>query len=1563
MSLNSTQKIAMARLLAQVTHSPEDESQEMIDRFMDNYTDQHDFDARSGQSVRRALDALSDEYNLDMDEEQMPNDNSLRHDFNTLSKQVSFEKQENHNILGKDLETVLSVYSSSSKLNKLKATYRSKLHKTDPSKAIRGAMKDMGYSDQDVKKYLTNNYGPNEQPIELPGKAGANFKKQLTDYHNYRMGVIRANRLLNWLNERRINTQIQVDTKDPSKLDVLLPENGNMQVTLMSDEPDQIGEVNTWTNKIGYDNDVKRTHDLSKMPVTGIVSALINPATKLTEARPFTSKAGKTFTELGVQGLDSKLFDSALDTNNTRPIDEENKAAKEEQEEREALGVDYEDDNGLDDDETNLSDTITAADKRAEMLKRWQMPWKKMDEKALEKDHEQKGIAKAILTQAKALNLQDVQLFKNDAGAYAYNYHILDKNGNPETEMVKGQDGKMHKQVKVRSGLIGGYIPPEKDGSRKVQYNGKVRGYSVPGMRGYVDVNTGDLRVKSFNSVLYERIRKTMADELMNPKIAKSPAGLGALDNLYTTDSYSTMIQKGVNSKEYEDTLIKTLSRRVRLDDDLLSAANAYNEDPDHVKNNQRHSKGLHKLLKNNARKEMMETRDLRTIPKEWQNVVDREMTGIGKTMGASLFIGDDVQIDTATGKLTPDPKNPDAPAKSALHKLPLMDFDKYDPADRNIMAFNQLVRNVPIDKVNVAMMTMSGYTENDAAVVTAKYANDPKHMVPDEDNPGHMRPLKRGDKISDLHGNKSTISEVIDPNEKDPERRKKLAREIAIVKANPDLDVVVNPYSTISRLNTGSAHEIQSGKMKQMNSPKEFPDIDLSNVTMGQENYVVAVGQKVDEKTKVYDADSFAHGKARHFSHQLAAAMASADLPKTLQYVYGNSTSAGWPKFFDAIRVMGYDVDKDHNIGYFDYNNDDVVTMKMPTKEEAEKNAKLPKKQRDQLKKTAFKDAFAKAREEASKDGKNRPIVMELPTSFQNAAGRRTDRIVVPTAQIDADAKLASEMGVDKSKSSMALNDVKRIFNAASGLDPKQVRKAKGYESEYDPKQAARMAMNMSNKIVAKNFSSHSNVVKNEIYSAPMKDSATTVITPDPNLDIDEIAVGPKVYQNLHLKNKDESVLMWRDPILRDGGVRFMHVKEDPTLTGTALNPVIVKSMDADFDGDTTGIVPIHDKEAQKELEKIRPSKQLLDTAMQKPTTYLETGLELQGSLYRQGDKTAQADLNSADVTPETVRAIVKKGFDSDKAYGIGLDLRDKESYLHSVSKLIESGAKGHYEKDSLGQPERNDDGTVKSGAMVQVEHYYDGNRTDDDMHQSMIGLAVKADGVGPAGRVQQLLLGPGRDIDPKDVMDFTYRPTQSTLQAKHDGAEAKKRIHAVLGPIPHVIAGQYQDEDKNRLAKAARAKGKRFNPNDKISNERFKLDADKIFNQELGLGVSTNLINNVANLITNKDGKIMSNKERRALTDPIDDLAYGKNSARTVLDNAIDSKRKIAVGRYSKDFMLPEKLASEKVLGVDYNKDAKQNEVAKANKAAEVTKENAKETNKDSKSLDATDTMDLPF
>ena len=205
--------------------------------------------------------------------------------------------------------------------------------------------------------------------------------------------------------------------------------------------------------------------------------------------------------------------------------------------------------------------------------------------------------------------------------------------------------------------------------------------------------------------------------------------------------------------------------------------------------------------------------------------------------------------------------------------------------------------------------------------------------------------------------------------------------------------------------------------------------------------------------------------------------------------------------------------------------------------------------------------------------------------------------------------------------------------------------------------------------------------------------------------------------------------------------------------------------------------------------------------------------------------------------------------------------------------------------------------------------------------MKEFMQGLAIKVDGVGPAGKVQQNLMYALRNVDPKDAMDLTQLSTQIILQAKHNaGGKAVKNEHAVLTSIPNVIQGH--KEDANRFSHY------------QLTPKEFESEVDKVYNKEMGMNVASAPIERLAMNLTGKDGKIMTKGEREEIADPIDLIAYSGDSVVSTLNNAIASDTPIATGKYTKQFAMPEELLSDHVLGRE--KDAEKQADADKNMAS---------------------------
>ena len=159
------------------------------------------------------------------------------------------------------------------------------------------------------------------------------------------------------------------------------------------------------------------------------------------------------------------------------------------------------------------------------------------------------------------------------------------------------------------------------------------------------------------------------------------------------------------------------------------------------------------------------------------------------------------------------------------------------DNFNRNQMSFNALLTSVGIAKVNVAYAEAGMFNAEDAVVLmdsgakklasehTEEYKEIEKYERNGEEHEREVtktrkviKDMETGDKVIDMHGDKSVSSIVIDRNMSDEEAQKeRLAPLVKLAKNNPDLDMIVSPVSLNSRLNLGIAKEALMGNKKDL--------------------------------------------------------------------------------------------------------------------------------------------------------------------------------------------------------------------------------------------------------------------------------------------------------------------------------------------------------------------------------------------------------------------------------------------------------------------------------------------------------------------------------------------------------------------------------------------------------------------------------------------------------------------------------------------------------------------------------------------------------------------------
>ena len=310
-------------------------------------------------------------------------------------------------------------------------------------------------------------------------------------------------------------------------------------------------------------------------------------------------------------------------------------------------------------------------------------------------------------------------------------------------------------------------------------------------------------------------------------------------------------------------------------------------------------------------------------------------------------------------------------------------------------------------------------------------------------------------------------------------------------------------------------------------------------------------------------------------------------------------------------------------------------------------------------------------------------------------------------------------------------------------------------------------------------------NIFKTRLMTRSTMYSATAIWTPDPGLPIECVAISKDIAKRLEVK-KDDYLLIWRDPVLRDSNVRYMKVKKIvKSLTGIAINPVMAKGFDGDFDGDTVAVVKIsYDAKAHKEaIEKFSVEHNLLDEGRADKPLCINTKLDListgkAGELEQARKDFVENKTNSKE-TLKKINEILQAAFDEDylldnAVVRVGSDAEVKDSF----NKMLKSKAKSDDEKN-----------------LERYVLYFDGRSTQDDMKKVQKATAIKS-AVGIAGRYSQQLMRALREVCPKAVLELTYPNTQALLQIKHEPDKAV----AVYGLLKKDLMDAWNMSQKGR-------------------------------------------------------------------------------------------------------------------------------------------------------------------
>ncbi|MFC9756698.1 hypothetical protein [Streptomyces sp. NPDC056921] len=797
----------------------------------------------------------------------------------------------------------------------------------------------------------------------------------------------------------------------------------------------------------------------------------------------------------------------------------------------------------------------------------------------------------------------------------------------------------------------------------------------------------------------------------------------------------------------------------------------------------------------------------------------DPVMTGGATNQGIVRYLTTQAQVDN-DGRIVPGDETV-AGQRAPLMTLPELETLRYDPFDRQQMTASTIMQSSEVTSPTyTALMTFGGWTADDPIVISSDFAQI--HQI--RGAGGRLRDLVVGDKISDLHGNKGVVSLVVNRNMSEDEVREQgIEQEVSWFRANPHMDVVMSPFSLISRRNAGSARELMTSNGRRGADQLKSPIGEVMIGTLSQMRFVVT-HMAVDEKTKIYDDEQVRAGKGRKASSQLAWALQSQDCPAIMHEFYGHNSGAE-SNLREYLLVTGMDMEADGTLrmvgqaeGVDERPERRFIAMPELLRTQPRKEGQLPG-----LNTTAMRKSFGQLIGDRGGD-------MEIPFSLTYPTGEQTETVSAASWKLPV---LSSHLrsGQEFEDGASVTHDYTRSYQdvfveacryryMAEQLKDQELSAQKRTEVRRGMSESVSRAQRAFEAITTdvqnRVLTGKNNIFKNGLMSSRLTNSATMVWTADPRLDVDQVALSSVKAEQLGLA-EGEHALVWRDPVLRDAGVRYMRVAIDDRLTGAAINPVMDQCFDGDFDGDAVAVVKLHSEAAKAEaLAKLSVSANLLDTGVVGPDgshpLAMQVSLDTRVALSKNGELAKELEnlreeanrirlqaLTGAElpediglaqqVVTEKLSALYRQAQRSE--FGAALMFSDPIAHLQSVREVcVETGAKGSEKK--LADYARNLGDAQGTPGITQA-----------DQEASMFATAIKAHGTGLGGSFSQRAVRALRNQDLKAILEVTYPVTQSILQAKHDAAEARHKYEMLQGPgrdlwrgrsIEHVGPGQWR-------------------------------------------------------------------------------------------------------------------------------------------------------------------------
>lgn len=1103
------------------------------------------------------------------------------------------------------------------------------------------------------------------------------------------------------------------------------------------------------------------------------------------------------------------------------------------------------------------------------------------------------------------------------------------------------------------TGTIGQIFEPDEHGVVRTKFAASQNAAYIYGYDASLSHVPGDarpwperLRLRGFEQRMADSIRNAVREQALGQGDVREATSV--LNRTYRAgysfkrpvDFVERWVESGM-SREEVDLLVDTMHARVHLDRDTLdnsSFARAIAKT---------HASGYDPADDNDA-DAFTKTghTDISVIDSQVSGYFDPSFTTATTTdQGGILYLADSAKVD-ADGRLIKGQEMDTC----RMHKSDWFRYAGHNPFDREAMTLSNLMSASCVSKpVGCAQMTMSGYGFDDGMVVSKKFADE--YRIRDAN--GNLRPLVKQDKISDLYGNKGVICEIVDPDMSQEYAQDKGGMYYEAwqwFKANPNMDVVMSPYSAVSRFNAGTALE-----MMEHPSDLNTPAGDTLPGSLGQLRFIIT-DKAADIKTHAYDDEAIKAGKGRKFSAQAAWALCAKGADKIAREVYSGNDHV-IRDLREQVVCLGLDITPDGKFvsGYHPAEGeqrrvlvpqfDDSmlrVSHQSPKSGPAYDRYTMPTA-------NTLAERWAVQMNDESVDGddidhgEDNAGHIDVTNSTGAAASRSIARTggfmalpfelsvkwpdgAVPLQKDEQGRTLLPVMSA-RLRSNRRFNDGRLEINDATtayrniydyamryqaygrmidlysekladpNIEPELATKYRSLQAsarqsmEKLPAKAQSAFDSVTSKLKTRLFTGKRNMAREALMSRRMPNSATAVWSADASLDIDQVAVSPQLCEVLGVKT-DDYVLLWRDPVLRDSGMRYMRVKEDASINGCAICPIMDKGFDGDYDGDTVALVTLHDEDAKQQAKELfSVEANLLDPShirdddeydlnMHGATLDLASvaydqqqhgvtgGFAERHELLRHQANVAAGDLEHSRQVMQALSELYQDSFEGSAGLSV-LRFDSKTNFVNSLlDATVNCGAKG-----SIGKI-RGD--AAHPGFMqyagLDAKFVDDGNghwKVDGEVSETgtipgrdaiegvMTATAVKSFGTGVAGRFSQNAIKAVRSECAAAALEVTQPCTQSCLQSKHDPVEAVQRFMVMREPLRALWSGYAVTKQGDEWRVDYDTHGNKIQLNPDQWQEQMKA----LYTDKDGLNVDINpiLLAQVADSLKGPDGMML--------------------------------------------------------------------------------------------------------